>query len=212
MKLALSSWSLHEQFLNSPLTGMNAEQFIRSARHDFGIGFVEFYEADYTSSASTDFLADSIDLAFAARIHDECERHNVKIVCISAINDLATDRHKDADADIERISKWADHCAVLECPVIRINTGSQSLTPETVDLFVERLKRTADFVSDRNVILAIENHPRPLMSDRDTDLLIDLIKKVDCENVRACPDVVQWDPDTGRGRCRNWRLSRLTFI
>jgi signal transduction histidine kinase/sugar phosphate isomerase/epimerase len=188
--VALSSWSLHTEFLNPGTSGLSAEQFPRLARQQFGVAHIEFYEGDYAD----DFLNPACDERYAERIRDRCEEEQVKVCCIAAVNDLTTEDATERERHRERLRKWAKHAQVLDCPVIRVNSGRQRLNAVRVPRFVEQLWRLADEIEKFPVRLAVENHPHVLRSDADTELLLEVIQRVNRPNVRTCPDVGAMGP------------------
>ena len=189
--VALSSWSLHTLFLNPESSGLKGTDFPRIARQNFGVQYVEFYEGDYAPDLMEPGFRDE---EHARAVFDECQRHGVRVVCLSAVNDLVAANLDARERDRRRIIRLARHCIVLGCPVLRINSGRHPLDVDRAEILASELRRLADDISDLKVCLAVENHPHLLDSDMATDLLIGVVTAANRPNVRLCPDVGAMGP------------------
>jgi signal transduction histidine kinase/sugar phosphate isomerase/epimerase len=189
--VALSSWSLHTLFLNRESSGLKAADFPRLARECFGLGAIEFYEGDY----APDFLDPAFDdLRHALAIARQCRNHDIRVVCLAAVNDLTQKDDRLRAKDRERILRLARHCEELRCPVIRINSGRLCLDDARASRLRDELLLLSDRLAGRNVELAVENHPQVLGSDREADLLVRVVQDLARPNIRTCPDLGAMGP------------------
>jgi signal transduction histidine kinase/sugar phosphate isomerase/epimerase len=191
LEIALSSWSLHSLFLNPEISGMKGIDFPRVARECFGVRHIEFYEGDYAPTLVAEGFQDT---DYAREVHDQCEAHGVEVVCMAAVNDLTAADPAARDRDRRRILQLASLCAILHCPIIRINSGREKLDDERAERLAQELQRVSDELAGSNVKLAVENHPHVLLSDQDTDLLVRAIEGINRSNVGFCPDVGAMGP------------------
>ncbi len=187
-QLALSSWSLHTVFLNSRQSRITATYFPRLAREQFGVDTIEFFDSDYFAGG---ILSPHCDLKHAEDVKRECQKYDLKIACISAINDLIDDE-KNFQKDLTSLSEWVQHCKVLECPWIRLNSGGKPLTNETVDLYVERLGRLLEVTDqlDRSgdVGFVVENHPF-VIGKSEAQCLREIVRRAGDDRVKLLPDL-----------------------
>jgi signal transduction histidine kinase/sugar phosphate isomerase/epimerase/ligand-binding sensor protein len=187
IQVALSSWSLHTEFLNSNTSGLTADKFPRMARDEFGVKAIEFYEGDYAG----DFMAEDVNADYAMRIRSACTAgpDSVKIVCFAASGDLATEDAEERTEAYRRTRKAVEHAIILGCPVVRINTGHKRLDSLSAGRLAKQLRFLAKEFADKPVVFAVENHPHMLRSLQDVELLLGLIQSVKSNQVRLCPDV-----------------------
>ncbi|MBC7818335.1 MAG: sugar phosphate isomerase/epimerase, partial [Planctomycetaceae bacterium] len=194
IRLSVSSWSLHTEFLNPDISRITASDFPRIARDMFGVRYIEFYEGDYAAN----LLSDEFDLKHAEKVRHACDNAGVRVCCAASINDLTSDNSEIIDRSRRRLTKWIAHCRILECPTIRINSGRHRLTTGSLGRFVEELKRLSDELADAGLKAAVENHPHILRSVKEARMLLDVIHKVDRANIGTCPDVGAMGPDCWR--------------
>ncbi len=188
MILAVSTWSFHIEFLNRDRSGFLPELFPRLARRVLGVRSIEFFEGDYAPQ----FLDKQYDDDYARRIRRACDDEGVRISCIAAVNDLTDD--KGFETNMERLRKWGQHCAILECPNLRVNTGRNKLSADSVKLLITRLEQLLAQIVNKQLLIVLENHPHALMNDSDVELFLRIVRHFHNGRVRVCADVGAMGP------------------
>ncbi len=160
-KLAVSSWSFHQEF-EDPVVDphFTLEEFMRICASDLGFHAVEFLYKHLLprNGANAHPEPDQIK-----RLKEVAAGYQLKIVCLAVHNDFVTPVGLDRKSDIEYVSHCIDTAHKLGAGLVRINAGISRTSTEVVPQFlesvaqvIEKTKQLWSNDSDR-VRLVLEN-------------------------------------------------------
>jgi sugar phosphate isomerase/epimerase len=128
----------------------------------------------------------SIDPAYVAALRESVEKAGSHIV------DLGLGGKPFADPDaaqresaVEYGRKWIDIAASLGSPSVRQHLQSSGGARPAVDLAAESLKKLAEYGSERNIVVNLENDSA---ISEDPYFIVSVLEKVNNPYLRALPD------------------------
>ncbi len=174
--ISLAQWSLHRA-LNAD--ELDARDFAKTARRDFGIDAVEY--------VNTFFKHNAEDRAYLRELKSRAADHGVRSLLI-----MIDDEGAIGDPDefgrtraIENHYKWVEAARYLGCHSIRVNAHSRGTPAVQHELVVDGLRRLTEFAAERSVNVAVENHGG---LSSDGAWLVKVIKAVDHPRCGTLPD------------------------
>ncbi len=147
--ISLAEWSLHRTLNAGELTNLD---FPRVTREEFGIGAVEYVNSFFKDRAQ--------DRSYLTDLKTRCGDVGVQSVLIMCDGEGALG---DPDADartqaVENHFRWVEAARFLECHSIRVNAQSRGTPEEQRDLAADGLRRLAEFATDFDISVVVENH------------------------------------------------------
>ncbi len=194
-KLAVSSWSFHEEF-EDPIADppFDLEEFMRICASELGFHAVELL---YTHLLPHDGAIAHPKPDRIERLKELAAEDQLKIVCLAVHNDFVTSKDSDRKSDIEYVSSCIDTAHKLGAGLVRINAGISRSSTEVVPLFLEsvaevikKTERLWSSDSDR-VRLVLENQGG---ITQDPFVLMDIMLRAE---ERFGPDALRVCLDTG---------------
>jgi len=151
---------------------------------------VEFYEPDFFSSpgAATGILEVTPDHQYIRQIRDVCDQCNVRVVAISAQNDLTHPDEAYRRTDLRRLERWFGVANSLGTKIIRVNSGGWFRNSDGISRLVEALREVAPKAKAEGITIAIENHPTNLEAVSDAERLVNIVREFADFGVGLCPD------------------------
>ena len=148
-KISLAEWSLHKTLFAGKLDNLD---FPKAAKQQFGIDAVEYVNQFFKNKAKdSDYLAE-----LTKRAADEGVT-NVLVMCDGLGNLGDPDSAARAKA-IENHFPWVEAAKRLGCHSIRVNASSAGSFEEQQKLAADGLGRLADYASQMQMNVIVENH------------------------------------------------------
>ena len=148
-KISLAEWSLHKTLFAGKLDNLD---FPKAAKQQFGIDAVEYVNQFFKDKAKdSDYLAE-----LTKRAADEGVT-NVLVMCDGLGNLGDPDSAARAKA-IENHFPWVEAAKRLGCHSIRVNASSAGSFEEQQKLAADGLGRLADYASQMQMNVIVENH------------------------------------------------------
>ena len=148
-KISLAEWSLHKTLFAGKLDNLD---FPKAAKQQFGIDAVEYVNQFFKDKAKdSDYLAE-----LTKRAADEGVT-NVLVMCDGLGNLGDPDSAARAKA-IENHFPWVEAAKRLGCHSIRVNASSTGSFEEQQKLAADGLGRLADYASQMQMNVIVENH------------------------------------------------------
>ena len=148
-KISLAEWSLHKTLFAGKLDNLD---FPKAAKQQFGIDAVEYVNQFFKDKAKdSDYLAE-----LTKRAADEGVT-NVLVMCDGLGNLGDPDSAARAKA-IENHFPWVEAAKRLGCHSIRVNASSAGSFKEQQKLAADGLGRLADYASQMQMNVIVENH------------------------------------------------------
>jgi sugar phosphate isomerase/epimerase len=148
-QISLAQWSLHRTLRAGALDALD---FARTARADYGIGAIEYVNSFFKDKAR--------DEAYLDRLKRNASEHGVISLLImvdgeGAIGDPDEAGRAKAVANHHR---WVDAARHLGCHSIRVNAQSAGSPDEQRRLAADGLKRLLEYAAPRQINVIVENH------------------------------------------------------
>jgi len=153
-KISLAEWSLNRQIFGGEISNLD---FPVISREKFGIEAVEYVNQFFPDKAR--------DLNYLGELKKRADDHGVKNVLIMIDREgfVASEDDQERRTAVENHHKWIEAAQFLGCHAIRINLRGGPVRPEDdvgawTGAAVDGLGRLADFGSQHEVSVIVENH------------------------------------------------------
>ena len=175
-RISLAQWSLHRMLRAG---GLEALEFPRFAREEFGIDAVEYVNQFFADKAT--------DFEWLGELALRCDDLGVRslLIMIDGEGQLG-----DADPEarrraVERHFKWVAAARFLGCHSIRVNAGGVGTPEEVQQRAADSLHRIALVGEDYGIDVIVENHGG---SSSNGAWLAETIRAADHPGVGTLPD------------------------
>lgn len=178
--ISLAQWSLHRALQSG---SMDALDFAKAARRDYGIDAIEYVNSFYKAR-----LPDSHAVPTLAReMRSRCSGEGVKSVLImcDGEGELGNPDDTARAKAVDNHKKWAELAAALGCHSIRVNAASRGTPEEQMKLAADGLRRLTEFCASHDLNCIVENHGG--LSSHG-DWLVGVMKLVNHPRVGTLPD------------------------
>jgi sugar phosphate isomerase/epimerase len=148
-EISLAQWSLHRTLRSGKLDALD---FARCAKEDFGIDAIEYVNSFFKDKAR--------DEKYLAQLKERAADHGVKSLIIMVDGEGAlgdADEKKRARA-IENHHQWVEAAKFLGCHSIRVNAQSSGSYDEQMKLAADGLRRLTEFGAKHDMNVIVENH------------------------------------------------------
>lgn len=150
MKFSVSSYSFQRLLSNGTMTQMDC--VAKAAEMGFdAIEFVGILPHDGSSREE-----------YAAKLREECRRHNLEISNYTVAADLLNGSDGDSDAEVKRLQGEVDIAAILGAPGMRHDAawGTQPYSSFTSVLprLADGCRRVTEYAAQKGVRTMVENH------------------------------------------------------
>lgn len=183
IKLSLAQWSMHKMVFEG---GVDPYTFAEKASK-WGFEGLEYVSALYYKELQAANFSEEAMNNWVAKSKAESEKYGLEnlLIMVDGQGDLAALDEKERKAAVENHYKWVDAAAALGCHSIRVNlNGTQDPEP-WMPASVDGLTQLATYAKDKNINIIVENHGGP---SSNAALLVEVMKKVNMENVGTLPD------------------------
>jgi L-ribulose-5-phosphate 3-epimerase len=175
-QISLAEWSLNKRLFGGQMSNLD---FPAMARKEFDIEVVEYVNQFFMDKAE--------DKVYLAELKKRCEDNGVRSGLIMCDREGAL-----GDADpaartkaIENHYKWVTAAANLGCHTIRVNAQSSGTFGAQIDFAVDGLRRLAEFGTQHNINVIVENHGGLSSNGK---WLASVIEQVGLPNCGTLPD------------------------
>lgn len=174
--LSLAEWSYHQPLFDGKITHM---QFPSIAKEKHNIRAVEYVNQFFKDKAQ--------DKTYLNELNKRCDDLGVDqlLIMIDGEGDLAVNDEAARNEAVENHYKWIEAANHLGCHSIRVNLFGDGTKAEMKIASVDSLGQLAEYASDYNVNVIVENHGG---WSSDADWLTDVMQQVDRENCGVLPD------------------------
>jgi L-ribulose-5-phosphate 3-epimerase len=179
--ISLAQWSLHKALFDKKL---DAFDFPKTAKNDYGIDAVEYVNA---------FYKDKHDAASIASLRKRCDDLGVAsllIMCDGEGNLGDPDEAKRSKA-VDNHRKWLEAAKTLGCHSIRVNAQSAGSFEEQQKLAADGLRKLCELADPMNLNVIVENH---WGLSSNGQWLSGVMKMVAHPRVGTLPDFGNFDP------------------
>jgi sugar phosphate isomerase/epimerase len=220
LKIAVSSWSLHNEFFQSK---MNMIDFIRIAKEEFGVDTIEMvhwmvcdlgpedrkiiksvgdiselktHEEKMQAFGKIFGVLNEVSLNFPGnldKIKEALNQYGVQVVNMPI--DYGNISQLDEDkrkADLAVIKTWIDVAAALGSKGARVNTGAQPEGVFDLSIPAASYRELAEYAETKGVAIVLENHGG---MSADPKNILKLFEMVNHPNFRICPDFGNFAPE-----------------
>ena len=200
-ELSLAQWSMHRMIREE---GMDPYTFAEQA-NAWGFSGLEYVSQLYRSELEGTGYSEEAMAAFVEKCNAEAEKHSVKnlLIMVDGEGDLAADEESTRNEAIEQHKKWVDAAAGMGCHSIRVNLNGSREAETWVANSVDGLGRLAEYASEKNINVIVENHGG---LSSNAALLAEVIEKIGRDNCGTLPDFGNFcirrnDPADWRSGC-----------
>ena len=148
-EISLAEWSLNKSLFAGKMTNLD---FAAKAKHDFGIGAIEYVNQFFKDKAN--------DQDYLAQLNQRASDLDVKqlIIMIDGEGGLAELDDNTRTTAVENHYKWIEAAKTLGCHSIRVNAYGEGNAEEVGNAAVDGLGRLASFAKDYEINVIVENH------------------------------------------------------
>ena len=173
--ISLAQWSFHRALRNGEMDNF---QFIEKAAQ-LGFTGVEYVNQFFKDKSQ--------DTVFLSKLNEVAKKHNIKqvLIMIDEEGNLADTSLIKREESIAKHRNWVDAAAYLGCHAIRVNLYGNGTKEQVASAGVDGLSKLADYASERNINILVENHGG---YSSDAEWLVGVIVKVNKPNVGTLPD------------------------
>lgn len=179
-KISLAQWSLHKALFEGTIDALD---FARVAKNEFGISAIEYVNQFYTAHASKDKFwlemkqrATDIGVDSLIMMVDEKEK----------LGDSDPQRRKNA---VEDHYKWVDAAKLLGCHSIRVNAFGDGEPEALKHALADGLGKLTSYAAKENIHVILENHG---LHTSDAKFMVTIIKMVNNPFLGTLPDFGNW--------------------
>lgn len=174
--ISLAEWSLHRTINNGEMTNMD---FPGVAKNKFGINAIEYVNQFFSDKAE--------DREYLDELNSRCRDLGVEqlLIMIDGEGDLAVQDDTERTIAIENHFKWIEAANHLGCHSIRVNVFGDGTAEEVQTAAVDSLGQLAEFATDFNVNVLVENHGG---YSSDGQWLAEVMQQVNMDNCGTLPD------------------------
>ncbi len=180
LKISLAQWSLNRAFFANEL---DAKDFAKIAKNDYGISAVEYVNGFYKESATDETFWQ--DLKKRA---DEVGVENLLIMCDDE-GDLGNSNDAERKKAVENHYKWVNAAKILGCHSIRVNAFGEGERDTVHNALVDGMGQLCDYAAKENINVLIENHG---LYSSDGKFIASMIDKANKPNLGTLPDFGNW--------------------
>jgi len=176
LKLSLAQWSLNKALFAKELDNLDFAAKTRS----LGLDGVEYVNQFFKEEAENiQYLNEMITRAKDADVEQ-------LLIMVDGEGDLAVAEASERNKSIDNHKKWVDAAKYLGCHSIRVNLfGELYDKAKWIDYASEGLSGLADYASEENVNVIVENHG---WLSSDAAALVQVMKNVNKPNCGTLPD------------------------
>lgn len=147
--ISLAQWSLHRALFAGRLDALD---FARTARNEFGLDAVEYVNAFFFDKAQ--------DRLYIAELKSRAADHGVQSLLIMVDNEgaLGDPDEPQRKKTVENHYKWVDAARALGCHSVRVNAHSHGGADEQARLAADGLRRLTEFAARVDLNVIVENH------------------------------------------------------
>jgi len=196
-KLSLAQFSLARYISQS---GYDVYSFAETA-HELGFQGLEYlsvaYKGGFFQPNSNFGLADAKKVAKESLKRSNDFGLKNLLIMVDGEGNLANIDRKYNDNSVENHKKWIDCASEMGCHSIRVNLDSDGSLDDWTNNSVESLNKLCEYAKSFGLNIIIENHTTYSGSGGESfaanpEYIINVIKKVDFENIGALPDFGNW--------------------
>jgi sugar phosphate isomerase/epimerase len=220
LKIAVSSWSLHNEFFQGKIDMID---FIRIAKEEFRVDTIEMVHWMVCELKSEDReiiksvgdisklktneekmgafgkifgVLNKVSLDFPKnldKIKAALEQYGVQVANMPLdYGNISQLDEEKRKADLEVIKMWIDVAAALGCKGARVNTGSQPEGVFDLSIPAASYRELAEYAETKGVAIVLENHGG---MSADPKNILKLFEMVNHPNFRICPDFGNFAPE-----------------
>ena len=180
LRLSLAQWSLHRTFQSGEL---NAADFARIAKSEFGLDAVEYVNGFYREKGT--------DQAFWQEMLQKSQDHGVKnlLIMVDEEGDLGNPKDTESQKAVENHFKWVDAAKILGCHSIRVNAFGEGTKDEVRKAMVQSLGKLCAYAAESDIHVLIENHG---LYSSDPFWIKSIIEELKAPNLGTLPDFGNW--------------------
>ena len=148
-KISLAEWSLHRTLFDGELDHL---EFAQTAQEDFGIEAVEYVNQFFKDKAN--------DRAYLRKMKTCAEDAGVRslLIMVDGEGHLGNPDESERMEAVENHYQWVEAAEYLGCHAVRVNARSEGSYEEQLRLAADGLRRLAEFASDYDIDVLVENH------------------------------------------------------
>jgi sugar phosphate isomerase/epimerase len=148
-KISLAQWSLHRALNAGELDALD---FPRIAREDYGLGAVEYVNSFFKERAE--------DEEYLGELKRRAGEHGVKslLIMIDGEGALGAPDSDERTQAVENHCRWVHAAKLLGCHSIRVNAGSEGTPEAQRQLAADGIGRVTEFAADYDMNVIVENH------------------------------------------------------
>lgn len=148
-EISLAQWSLHKAIFDKK---MDAGDFPKVAKEDFGINAVEYVNQFYKDKKKDD--------GYVKELRKKCDDFNVKSILIMCDGEgqLGDADEKKRKLAVENHYRWVEWAKTLGCHSIRVNAGSSGSYEEQMNRASDGLRMLSEWAGKMQINVIVENH------------------------------------------------------
>ncbi|MFK7982630.1 MAG: sugar phosphate isomerase/epimerase family protein [Saprospiraceae bacterium] len=197
LKISLAQWSLNRAFFANEL---DAKDFAKIAKNDYGISAVEYVNGFYKESATDETFWQDLKKR-AADVGVE----NLLIMCDDE-GDLGNSNDAERKKAVENHYKWVHAAKILGCHSIRVNAFGDGTEQELHTALVDGMGQLCDYAAKENINILIENHG---LWSSNGQFITNVLKTANRPNFGTLPDFGNWCLNEKWGSTQNNKCSEV---
>ncbi len=191
--LSLAQWSLHRSFglcrpEERPPTVLDAMDFAKISKEQFGISRVEYVNQFYAAKVSTPHFASELrkraDDAGVVSVLIMCDGEGLSGGAAAAERAAFAQNHK----------KWCELAAALGCTAIRVNARGEGTAHEQLERCADGLTQLLAVAKPFGLAVIVENHGG---LSSDGAWVVKLMQAIHDDACGTLPDFGNWRDESG---------------
>jgi len=181
-KLSLAQWSLHRMIWEKNISPYDFAEYA----HNLGFKGLEYVNQLYPEVMLAEDKAAAID-EFVAKNNELAKKYQLQnvLIMIDGEGSLSVADETERTRAVENHKIWIDAASAMNCSAIRVNLHGSNDPKIWSETSVKSLTDLANYASDKNINVLVENHGR-LSSNGEA--LMEVINSVDLPNCGTLPD------------------------
>jgi hypothetical protein len=205
-RLALSTWSLHEQLGPRRLTKRDDKGVKQPHQipHPQTMTLLEFLaqvrpKVDVDQVELCAFHVPSREPGYVAELKDALKRNELSVISMPIdAGNISVENPGWREDDLAEIEEWMDFAADLGAKYVRSNASSYVARDEPLaplDVTIDSYRRLADRAAARGMQMTIENHGG---LTTDPEVIVRIVEAVGPAKLKVCLDTGGFPPVAGR--------------
>ena len=181
-KLSLAQWSLHRMIWEKQISPYDFAEYA----HNLGFNGLEYVNQLYPDVMLAEDKTAAIE-AFVAKNNELAKKYQLQnvLIMIDGEGSLSVAEEAERKKAVENHKLWIDAASAMNCAAVRVNLHGSNDPVVWNETSVQSLTELAQYGSDKNITVLVENHGRLSSNGK---ALMAVINTVNLPNCGTLPD------------------------